>query len=601
MTFSSGGWRLISIGLIVPLACWLSGPCVAQTRADQFPGSDWCARIQVAERSLGPSNGEVWVTRAVDGSSACEADLIVGQGHIIRFVDGGVFRLGQQSIRLAPHSGVISDGALRGVSFLYKGNGVALGPVSHSETTPNEGIILRGISVLGRDANEGSANFNPDAVGIDMFNALRWTLEDVEVADFLGSQAVGIRIFATCNCAYYNNLHHVWAHHSRAQLVMDADRDENAPNRQMISDSLFMDGLFGTEILRGGGQAFSNCKWEGLQRVSLRIKSDNNVVMGASIESHGHDSVGLEFLPGSRANVYVGSIVAARTVDDQNRGATSLDVNRVIGPWPNGSVIEVSSYLGRPSTTNVNRLFLAAGEYDIANQGTASGRIYFGPGGTGSAVALAIRKDQKTTDLWRFLDTGVLEYSNGSGGSSDGSMTIRPKLVGAAPVLAFRHAKDEIAEQPEGLQFYRCNSCAGATGELQWSLGSQPGGVGGRPKFLLQDYVIGSHARLEFDTGRDGHTILNAANDGVVILNNIGSGVKVGDGSGNWTFHSEINSAGQGRFDGGVRLSSTGAVPGCDASRQGLLWFTPGGTGLKDTLELCAKDGSGAYAWRMIY
>lgn len=578
-----------------------AGDCVAQIRAEQFSGPDWCARIQAAERSLGVANGEVWVTRAVDGSGECQSDLKVAEGHIIRFVDGGIFRLGHQSIRLGRRSGLISDGALRAVSLIYKGNGAALGPDSVSQTTPNEGIIVRGISVLGRDAKEGSANTNPDTVGIEMFNALRWTLEDVEVADFLGRNAVGIRIFATCNCAYYNNLHHVWAHNSHAQPVIDADRGENAPNRQMISDSLFMDGAYGTEILRGGGQAFSNCKWEGSQYVSLRVGSTDNVFMGASVESHSPESVGLEFLPGAQANVYVGSIAAARAVDDQNGGATSLDVNHVLGPWPNSSVSEVSSYIGRPATTNVNRLFLAAGEYDIANQGSTSGRIYFGPGGTGSAVALSVRKDQKTTDLWRFLDTGVLEYSNGSGDHSDGSMTLRPKLVGAAPMILFRHAKGESAPQAEGLQFYRCSSCPGAFGELQWWAGSEPVGNGDTPKFLLQDYVGGSHGRLEFDTGKKGHTILNATNDGAVILNNAGSGVKVGDGSGKWIFHSEITPAGQGRFDGGVRLSSTRTVPGCDASSQGLLWFTPGRAGLKDALQLCARDGTGDYAWRTIY
>lgn len=52
---------------------------------------------------------------------------------------------------------------------------------------------------------------------------------------------------------------------------------------------------------------------------------------------------------------------------------------------------------------------------------------------------------------------------------------------------------------------------------------------------------------------------------------------------------------------GGVRLNTTSAKPSCNSSKRGVLWFTQGSTGVKDSLEVCAKDASGSYNWRLLY
>jgi len=51
--------------------------------------------------------------------------------------------------------------------------------------------------------------------------------------------------------------------------------------------------------------------------------------------------------------------------------------------------------------------------------------------------------------------------------------------------------------------------------------------------------------------------------------------------------------------NGGIKLNTATAKPTCDSTRGGVLWFTPGG-GAKDSLEVCASDGSN-YAWRTLY
>jgi len=50
-----------------------------------------------------------------------------------------------------------------------------------------------------------------------------------------------------------------------------------------------------------------------------------------------------------------------------------------------------------------------------------------------------------------------------------------------------------------------------------------------------------------------------------------------------------------------VRLNTDDTKPACDSDHRGTMWFTKGDTGVKDTLEVCAKDASDAYAWRTLY
>ena len=54
-------------------------------------------------------------------------------------------------------------------------------------------------------------------------------------------------------------------------------------------------------------------------------------------------------------------------------------------------------------------------------------------------------------------------------------------------------------------------------------------------------------------------------------------------------------------FNGGIRLNETGSKPTCDSTVRGMQWFTQGAAGVKDALEVCAKDATDTYAWRTIY
>lgn len=54
-------------------------------------------------------------------------------------------------------------------------------------------------------------------------------------------------------------------------------------------------------------------------------------------------------------------------------------------------------------------------------------------------------------------------------------------------------------------------------------------------------------------------------------------------------------------IDGGMRLNTAIAKPACGAGMRGTFWVTQGGAGVKDNVEVCAKDAANIYAWRVIY
>jgi hypothetical protein len=52
---------------------------------------------------------------------------------------------------------------------------------------------------------------------------------------------------------------------------------------------------------------------------------------------------------------------------------------------------------------------------------------------------------------------------------------------------------------------------------------------------------------------------------------------------------------------GGIAVATSGPQPRCDATHRGWFWFAAGGAGVKDTVQVCAKDASNTFAWRAVY
>lgn len=65
-----------------------------------------------------------------------------------------------------------------------------------------------------------------------------------------------------------------------------------------------------------------------------------------------------------------------------------------------------------------------------------------------------------------------------------------------------------------------------------------------------------------------------------------------------WTIDTNFNFVSS---SGTIQINDGGTKPTCDSTKRGMLWQDFGGTGTKDTVEICAKDAADSYAWRTLY
>ncbi len=73
----------------------------------------------------------------------------------------------------------------------------------------------------------------------------------------------------------------------------------------------------------------------------------------------------------------------------------------------------------------------------------------------------------------------------------------------------------------------------------------------------------------------------------------LGNGASVGIGTTAPNQKLEVN--------GGIMINTVTAKPTCNVTARGTFWVTQGAGGVKDAVEVCAKDAGDAYAWRTIY
>jgi hypothetical protein len=105
----------------------------------------------------------------------------------------------------------------------------------------------------------------------------------------------------------------------------------------------------------------------------------------------------------------------------------------------------------------------------------------------------------------------------------------------------------------------------------------------------------------------------NTGSSGFCLVNNGGAsfgcwtqnGTSTGGGSMSFNSNGDIAFAGTSevaRFltGGGFKLA-TASQPSCAVGIRGTFWYVAGGAGVKDSVQVCTKDASDAYAWRTIY
>src|SRR3989344_8388313 len=129
-------------------------------------------------------------------------------------------------------------------------------------------------------------------------------------------------------------------------------------------------------------------------------------------------------------------------------------------------------------------------------------------------------------------------------------------------------------------------SSAGAsniTGTHNTYIGESAGQDG--PANLTNATSIGAKARAEVSNSI---VLGNSVAEGGNLPPNVGIGVTAP------TQKLEVN--------GGVMLKNGGvSQPACSSATRGLFWAAQGASGVKDSVQICAKDAANTYAWRTVY
>lgn len=104
----------------------------------------------------------------------------------------------------------------------------------------------------------------------------------------------------------------------------------------------------------------------------------------------------------------------------------------------------------------------------------------------------------------------------------------------------------------------------------------------------------GYESHFPFDVIVGGRLLVNGDSSGTLVLT--GNTANIG-------LAAQPSSSGYGALvvSGPVQLVGPGTTPTCNAANRGMFVYLAAGSGVKDTVEVCAKDSSDVYAYRSIY
>lgn len=247
-------------------------------------------------------------------------------------------------------------------------------------------------------------------------------------------------------------------------------------------------------------------------------------------------------------NIGIGTASPSSTLDVLRSDANDniLSVKRVQTGADGGGYLDfrggasgttIRGYLGFTSTGGFGTPTILTGTVDNAIALRSNGYLYFGSGGDN--IRMTIRED------------------GGSGAGYIGIGTTNP-----AYQLQVQSA------QTTGTVIGVKNTDTGGRGYGLLSSGSASSGGAG--KLHIYDDIAG--IRLTVDSA-----------------GNVGIGT------------SAISSGQKLEINGGVTLATATSKPACNSTTRGTFWAVQSGAGVKDTVEVCAKDAADAYAWRTIY
>jgi hypothetical protein len=304
----------------------------------------------------------------------------------------------------------------------------------------------------------------------------------------------------------------------------------------------------------------------------------NNTFLGTNAGTFGNNGIGVNNTGSgaySLSNIWTGSQNTANGAYSLLSNTTGQQ-NTAVG----------SQALQSNTTANFNTAvgFSALQNNTVGANNTATGvnALQFNTGGGGNTASGAEALLQNTT--------GSENTANGRSALGSNRTGTENTAIGSIALVS-NSGNQNTASGAGALQ-------SNTTGSNNTAIGYDAGftnnfqnanTTGSNNTFIGYKAGPGTNTQLNNASAIGANALVSASN--ALVLGD--SAVSVGIGTSAPTAKLDVN--------GGIRLNTSTSKPACNASSRGTFWFTQGGTGVKDTAEVCAKDAGDAYAWRTLY
>jgi len=283
----------------------------------------------------------------------------------------------------------------------------------------------------------------------------------------------------------------------------------------------------------------------------------------------------LTFISGRGTGAGTAGSFVFQTADVQGSGSTAQTITTKMVLLANGNV-------GIGTTSPLGTLDVIGNVYIRPIGGVGSRLHLYNPSSTNEAFIRDVGASGQSALVFEPSGNEVMRITNngvpGTGNVGIGTTTPGSKLdVYAGSVT-------------EGVYTSAINIGAGG-GATQGSIGTRylsSNSRQGLKIFAPASLTLNAQTYdIDFQTGTvtnetgDANTVMKIKNNGNVGIGTTAPGQAL-----------EVN--------GGVRVNTATAKPTCNAAARGTLWMTQGASGVKDAIEMCAKDASDAYVWRVL-
>jgi hypothetical protein len=250
----------------------------------------------------------------------------------------------------------------------------------------------------------------------------------------------------------------------------------------------------------------------------------------------------------------------------------------MVSPFPVGFNLPANCTTGNMffksnAPTGANLYGCVAGNSWSLESGGSSGS---GSGGSGAGIPLLLERVSGTALAIGQACSAAAPCMVAIGASTYSFLAGAAVTIsaGSGLVLAYvdRNGTLTVGEGSPTTPALSCTNCTVANGVTQFPPDSIPLGTWTATSGVWDQ------------TGTDNRAILTAGRSFTA-----GPNVSISEAGSNVTIAASLSTI------------SSGVQSACSATTRGTLWYTPGMTGVKDNVQICAKDATDAYAWRTLY